>query len=576
MRDIPANDSDSRMNVLFLNAGRRCELMELFKAALERRGGGLVCASDISELAPALYKADRKALLPRSSAPEFPKALAELCEKEGVSLLVPTIDPDLEALDKRRDEIARLCPGLRLLLSPSFAIAAARDKRESKRLFARLGAEVPQDADPLDPALTFPIFVKPPDGSSGIGARSIDCAADLKAALAKDPSLMVERVVGGPEYTVDVLCDFEGKALLAVPRRRLKVRGGEVVQGVIEMREGLISLAKRLAEGFRVQGPVTVQFRMPEEGRFVAMELNARMGGGLPLAVAAGADWPGVILDLAAGRSPNLRLQIRDGLCMSRYDSSVFVMPGELQAPASAPPRLGGRKELLEGVKAFVFDLDDTLYPERDFVYSGYRAVAEAVWRDYGVEIEACLRALFESGRRGDLFTEALRSAGLDCQQDYVMSLVGVYRGHAPLIKPCADYEVVRLLRSSGFKTGLISDGWLSVQSNKVAALGIERDFDSLILTDSLGGQEFWKPSPAPFKKALEDIGLSPEQAVYVGDNPAKDFLGARRAGMKSLRIRRPGGEHSKSEASGPDSAPDAEISSLSEMAALLRLSGKT
>jgi len=550
------------MNLLFLNAGRRCELMDLFRSALARRGGGRVCASDISELAPALYKADSRALLPHSSSPEFPAALAALCEKEEISLLIPTIDPDLEALDARRGEIARLCPGLRLLLSPSSTIAAARDKRESRSLFASLGAETPADAVQGE----FPVFVKPRDGSAGRGARAIDDANDLRAALAKEPGLMVERIVGGPEFTVDVLCDFSGKALLAVPRRRLKVRGGEVVQGVVEMREDLVELSLRLAEGFKTQGPVTIQFRMPEEGRFVAMELNARMGGGLPLTVAAGADWPGMILDLAMGREPNLRLQIRDGLRMSRYDSSVFVMPGEVSKPSlkRGSSALGS---LLKGVRAFVFDLDDTLYLERDFVFSGYKAVSEEVWRSRGVEIEPSLRALFDAGRRGDLFSEALKEAGLDAPKDFVMGLVSVYRGHSPSIKPCSDFGVVRALRGAGFKTGLLSDGWLSVQSNKVAALGIAGDFDEILLTDSLGGPEFWKPSPEPFKRLLKALDVRPEEAVYVGDNPKKDFLGARRAGMKSMRLRRPGCEHSGVEPSSSDSAPDAEIRSLSELA---------
>jgi FMN phosphatase YigB (HAD superfamily) len=472
----------------------------------------------------------------------------------------------LSALSALREILTERIPSLRLLLSPAKTVDAARDKRKSKELFASLGAEVPQDA-PANPAPSdFPLFVKPPDGSSSLGAESVADAAELAAALKKNPALMVERVVGGPEYTVDVLCDFDGAPLCAVPRKRIKVRGGEVVQGVVEMRSDLIELSKRLASGFGARGPATLQFRMPEEGRFVAMELNARMGGGLPLAVAAGADWPGMILDLAAGRRPDLRFSVKDGLAISRYDASAFFMPGDLSAARPATPRLAERPELLKGVKAYVFDLDDTIYLERDFVFSGYRAVAEFVWRELGVEIECSLRGLFASGRRGDLFTEALKMAGIEPDPSFVMTLVEIYRGHPPRIAPCVDFDCVRKLRAGGPKTGLLSDGWRKVQASKVEALGIGSDFDSIILTDALGGPDFWKPSPKPFKRVLLELDVKPEEAVYIGDNPDKDFIGARALGMKTLRICRRGGERFGCAPKTPAHAPDATIESFKEL----------
>lgn len=554
------------MNILFLNGGRRCELIELFRDALSRRGGGRIVVSDISDMAPALYKADVATMLPHTSSPDFPEALAALCARESISLMIPTIDPDLEALDSIRQSILPLCHGLTLLMPPSKTIQAARDKRLGKELFASLDATVPDYVDLDAPDIPFPVFVKPPHGSSSIGARAVGSMAELSRALEKEPDLMVERLVGGPEYTVDVLCDFNGKALAAVPRRRIKVRGGEVSQGIVEMRKDLVALAMRLAEGFGAHGPVTLQFRMPEEGEFVAMELNARMGGGLPLSVAAGADWPGMILDLVAGRAPNLRFGVSDGLAMSRYDSSVFFMPGFLPGESAPAPSLASRKGFLEGVKAFVFDLDDTLYLERDFVLSGYRAVAGRVWRDHAIDIESPLRSLFESGRRGDLFTEAFRMLGVEVQESYLALLVDLYRSHSPRIAPCVDYEVVRTLRAKGFKTGIVTDGWKNVQASKIEALGIAGDIDSIILTDALGGRDFWKPSPVPFKRVLERLEVEPGQAVYIGDNPAKDFIGAHAAGMKAIWLRRRGAEHSKDALPSESHAPDAMIESLAEL----------
>lgn len=549
------------MNVLFLNAGRRCELMAAFRRALGASGGGRIFASDITELAPALYKADEMKILPRSSSPDFIDALAGFCREHSIELLIPTIDPDLEALDRQRQEIAKACPGMRLLLSPGFTIRHSRDKRLSRQLFAELGAAVPAAVDPEAEGLEFPVFVKPAGGSASEGIGVAHDRAELEALLTRTPEAMTEEVVEGPEYTVDVLCDFAGKALAAVPRKRLRVRGGEVSQGVVECCRELEELALRLAEGFRCQGPVTLQFRRSAPDRFVAMELNARMGGGLPLSIAAGADWPGWIVELCQGRPPHPAAPIRDGLRISRYDASVFL-PREPSKPAPAAR--------LDGIRAVVFDLDDTLYLEKDFVLSGYRAVAEKVLADFGVDIEGALRARFEEGRRGDLFTPALAAAGIAATEEYVRQLVQVYRRHTPQLRPCLDTAALEQLRAAGLVLGVLSDGWLPTQENKLAALGLGHYFEAVVFSESLGGQHFWKPAPAPYEECLRRLGLAAGAALYVGDNPGKDFSGARQLGMRSLRIRRPGGQHVDREAASPEDRADGEIRSLLELPKLL------
>ena len=562
------------MNILFLNGGRRCELLDAFRRSLRKIGGGLICVSDISEYAPALYKADKAVLLPPGNDSKFGDALIGFCLENRIDLLIPTIDPDLERLDALRERLAKSCPSMRLLLSPSSTIRIARNKRLSKELFSKLGAEVPEYAAPDATQNSFPLFVKPPDGSASNGILKVDNPEELRQALKQRPDLMVEKYVDGSEYTVDVLCDFEGRALCAVPRLRMKVRGGEVTQGMVELNPELIALSKRLAEAFQSTGPVTLQFRSPSPGRFVAMELNARMGGGLPLSIAAGADWPAAILDLCAGKTPDTSFKIHDRAIMTRYDSSVFIAGDAANsltlslarntAPAASPTPLSG-------IRALIFDLDDTLYPERDFVFSAYRTVAEKVWQDFRVEIEAELRKLFLAGRRGDLFSAALREKKIVFDEDYVLGLVAAYRSHTPQLSPYTDIAIIPELRSQGFKTGLLTDGWAKVQSAKIKALGIEGLFDAIILSDELGGPEMWKPSPAPFEAILEKLKAKASEAVYIGDNPRKDFLGAKRCGMATLRLRRPGTEHEMEEPDTKEKAPSGEISSLSELPALLQ-----
>jgi putative hydrolase of the HAD superfamily len=219
----------------------------------------------------------------------------------------------------------------------------------------------------------------------------------------------------------------------------------------------------------------------------------------------------------------------------------------------------------VSGWQAIVFDLDDTLYPERDYVRSGFAAVA--AWSESRLGVDAAegradLQALFDRGVRGTTFDEWLRARGLP-REPWIAQLVDVYRAHEPSL--CCFPGVRELLRALGerHRLGLVSDGLLAVQRRKLAALGIEGFFDAVVFSDE-GGRAAWKPSPRPFRIVLERLRVPPARAVYVADNAAKDFLGARRAGMGTVWVRRPGGEYASLDPPSADHAPDREIADLS------------
>ncbi|MDR3399313.1 MAG: HAD hydrolase-like protein [Pandoraea sp.] len=548
------------MNVFFLNVGRRCELVEAFARALPAVSPGLIWGSDPNPLAPALAVVDRRIELPSTiDSADFLDQLCEFLVRESIDLVIPTIDPDLVRLDGWRSTLAERAPRVRLLLSPSSVISIARDKRQSRTAFARLGAEVPEAVDPSAQDLTFPLFIKPASGSASVGAVRIDNADELHERLASTVDPMVERFVTGDETTVDVLLDLEGNALCAVPRRRLQVRGGEVTRGIVECSPELESLAKQLASGLGCIGPVTVQFRNPAPGRWVAMELNARMGGGLPLSIGAGADWPRWILQMAAGRTPDATTAVvHDGMIMTRADRSIFLPPSRLGSvrglDAPLPP-------------VVVFDMDDTLYPEADFVRSGYRAIAERVWHDWHVDIEPELRRRFAAGQRGDLMSAALANLGVCVPEEYVGAvLVKTYREHRPSISPYVEVvPVLTELRNRGHRLALLTDGWAAVQRRKLEALGLTGFFDEIVVTDELG-RDAWKPSTKGFERILTALGVRGDQALYVSDNPLKDFIGPHRLGMRTVRIVRPGTEHGDSLPPTPEHQPKCVIHALAEL----------
>ncbi|HUU83756.1 MAG TPA: HAD family hydrolase [Phycisphaerae bacterium] len=194
---------------------------------------------------------------------------------------------------------------------------------------------------------------------------------------------------------------------------------------------------------------------------------------------------------------------------------------------------------------AIVFDLDDTLYPERDFVFSAYRAVADAFARPLHVPFDLLQRMqeLFDTPDRGRVFNVILAQAGVTGPRaDALLAdMIATYRTHEPRIRlhPDADHALTRF--RAGHRLGLISDGPLEMQKNKVGALGLPDRLDEIILTDQWG-REFWKPHPRAFEEMSQRLGLPPDQCAYVADNPAKDFVAPASLGWRTVCIRRPGG----------------------------------
>jgi len=221
--------------------------------------------------------------------------------------------------------------------------------------------------------------------------------------------------------------------------------------------------------------------------------------------------------------------------------------------------------------QAIVFDLDDTLYAERDYVLSGMRAVADWARRAFDLPAErscAELRSLVDAGARGNTFDRWLARHGI-AAAEHVATMVEVYRSHRPTIalQPAVEKLLQRL--AARYRLGIVTDGYLAVQRQKVAALGIERRVHAIVYSDALG-RDAWKPDPRPFYEVLAQLDVPAQRAVYVGDNPAKDFLGARRAGMASIRLRRTNGVYRHLEPSKSATAPDAEITSLDHLEATL------
>ena len=222
-------------------------------------------------------------------------------------------------------------------------------------------------------------------------------------------------------------------------------------------------------------------------------------------------------------------------------------------------------------MKAVLFDLDDTLYPERTFVESGFRAVGRFLAERAGLEAEGLATRMLEildAEGRGKVFDRVLEEVGL-LSEWRVRLLLHVYRTHRPTISLFEDVvPSLTKLRERGVRLGIVTDGMASVQRQKMTALGIERYMDVVVCSDELG-PECWKPSPVAFQVALELLGAAPEEAGYVGDNVLKDFAGPNRLGMLSVAVCRPGVmAYAGEEAPGAEYVPQVTVSGLAQLVA--------
>ena len=315
------------MNVLITSAGRRTTLLKAFRHAVEKRNGR-VFAGDMDPLAPALYFAHGAFKLPPVTSPEYGDSLVEIVSEKDINVIVPTIDTELPILASLRDKFLKI--GCHVVVSSRDLVDIAQDKWKTVRFFKDKGISVPRswlpDADEsgeLEKGVGLPevVFIKPRNGSASQYTFRIK-KEEVSAFSKVVPSPIVQEYLPYTEITVDALLDLQGNLVHYVPRKRIRTVGGESIQGVTlgdhDVRAWLINLLNIISELGGI-GPITVQYFSSPEGPILS-EINPRFGGGFPLTLAAGGDYPEWILQMVEGIKVEPRIgEYRRGLYMSRY-----------------------------------------------------------------------------------------------------------------------------------------------------------------------------------------------------------------------------------------------------------------
>ena len=365
-----------------------------------------------------------------------------------------------------------------MLISDPSMIRICRDKTYTSGFFVNCGLKAPMPVDDWKNYQGgYPAFIKPKDGSSSVNAYKVSREEELRIYAEKIQDYVVQKFIKGREYTVDIFADFEGNPVWITPRLRLVVRAGEVLKTEICLDSKIIRECETLIKAFRPCGPMTVQLIRDEKGEDYYIEINPRFGGGAPLSMKAGAKSVETILKLLSGEKAEYRRNVvSNGAVYSRYEQSVCVKEGQKRP-----------------IKGVIFDLDDTLYPEKEYVKSGFRKVAEFLGDE---RLEAKLWEYFESGRLA--IDACLKEVSRETEKEECLR---IYRTHQPDIHLYKGVtEQIEGLKKRGIQVGILTDGRPEGQRNKIAALGLDKLISDIIITDELGGERFRKPCDIGFR----------------------------------------------------------------------------
>lgn len=318
------------VRILFTCAGRRIELISAFARAA--RSLGLrpdIHVADTENHFAAACIADEAHQVPPTHSTDYIRSLMRIVKRRRIDILVPLTDTDLVKLAESRDEFARFSC-IALVSSPT-VVHTCRDKLLTYRFLTSHKIDTPATWTAQE-ALTrrrhrFPYFLKPRRGSASRGSFVIHHRQDLEAMVPRVPEAIVQEYVPGLEHTLDVYAGFDGCPRCVVPRERIEVRGGEVTKARTVKNRQIMATGVRVVEALaQCVGLITIQLILSPDGRIRVIEINPRFGGGVPLAIHAGANFPKWLLTEWLGRKPRIRLdQFRDGEIMLRFHQSFFV-----------------------------------------------------------------------------------------------------------------------------------------------------------------------------------------------------------------------------------------------------------
>lgn len=318
--------------ILILSCGTRNLLVRYFRNAKFDQ----VIAADCSELAPALYEADKYYIIPRMKEDGYFDAVMEICRKEKVTAVLPLQEDELILISTNRERFEK--EGIRVIVSEPDVLQLCRDKYLFLEHMRKQGIPVLKsyveltdfDRDYEQGRIRFPVFVKPVCGAGSIGAMKVSCRELLEALFRySEEPLLIQELCEGREFGIDLYVDLlNGKTIDAFVKEKLRMRAGETEKSVTCNDKALRDFACEVASKLKLAGPVDMDV-FEKNGTFYISEINPRFGGGFPHAYVCGVDTPSYILTNLNGEENASRLQEeREEIYVLKY-SDILALDKE-------------------------------------------------------------------------------------------------------------------------------------------------------------------------------------------------------------------------------------------------------
>ena len=314
------------INILFTSCGRRVELIRHFKNILKKENiNGKIHCGDLQATAPALFEGDYVVTLPSIFSDNYISYVKEYALRNKINIIIPLLDYELSKLSAAKQDFKD--SNINILISDPAIIEYGQDKRNTKSFFEKAGLHTPNIYKNKDDIQAYPVFLKPAIGSASIGAKKIISYNELNFFQQRIEDPIIQEFICGIEYTIDVWFDLNNQLKCIVPRRRIEIRSGEVSKGITVKDSSIIADVQKLAQIYHgFLGCVTIQCIKTKNDKNYFIEMNPRFGGGVPLSIAAGANFPkALIYDFLGYKTDEEFYQWENGLAMLRYDQGLYI-----------------------------------------------------------------------------------------------------------------------------------------------------------------------------------------------------------------------------------------------------------
>jgi carbamoyl-phosphate synthase large subunit len=316
-----------KKNIMITCAGRRVELVQSFFDALKKLkiDSLVLCTDSKPEFSAACQIADKAFKTNKIDHQDYVSELLNICKKNNVKVVIPTIDTELSKLTRNRELFLK--HGIEIIISEKKLIDICNDKRKSSKFFVELGFNVPKIFGKQN--IEYPCFSKPYDGSNSNNAKKIVSENEISEEMQEDQKLIYMEYITKEfcEYTIDGYYDKESLLKCLVPRKRIEVRGGEVSKGVTVKNFAYEKIFQRVRKLEGARGCLTFQFFVNENNQeILGLEINPRFGGGYPLTVAAGANFSEWITrEYLLDQEVSFTDSWKENILMLRYDAKIIT-----------------------------------------------------------------------------------------------------------------------------------------------------------------------------------------------------------------------------------------------------------